>query len=110
MRLVEPLLNREPRLLHRGIVRVRRNADEIADDDNRPAERQSERGSVPGIELDPPARHHRGRGDGAAESFASVTMPNPATRARFGTSAVIATETPDSSWRRSSRMAGKPPL
>ena len=47
---------------------------------------------------------------GRPDSLARATIPGPATRARFGTSAVIATETPDSSWRISSRIADTPPL
>ena len=47
---------------------------------------------------------------GRPESRASVTMPEPAMRARLGTSAVIATETPSASARSIPRIAGAPPF
>ena len=47
---------------------------------------------------------------GRPEMRASVTMPRPATRATFGTSAVIATVAPPSSSRRSAIRALAPPF
>ena len=110
MRLVEPTLDGASRRLHLRFVRVRRNPDQVAGDDNRAAERQPERGPIPGVELDAQAGATAVGTIGRPDSLASAMIPSPATRARFGTSAVMATETPDPSWRISSRIASAPPL
>ncbi len=110
MRRVEPVLHGEPRRLHRRGVGVGGDADRLADDDRAAPERQAEARPVPGLKsmrrLVTTAIGTIGR----PEMRASVTMPSPATRATFGTSAVMAMVAPASSCCASAMSALAPPF
>ena len=58
--------------------RRRGNPHGISHDDGGAAERQAERGAVPGVELDAPARHHRGRDDRPAGELRQGDDPEAA--------------------------------